>query len=175
MEPTEINEFIENYEVALAQAPQEVRDFLWSDAFEGIINGIAKTCNLNEVQKKAARDVLFDTVLGVTGEKESVEKLTAVGVSTETQDKIFAIGYEYVVAPSIEEVEKEFDEETSVPATHSGLPIVSIAPSPTDVLKNIQERLVAPTVIPPQQTQQQAEKTIPSGIKKIDPYREGVE
>jgi len=93
-------EFAEKYETALETAPVEVREFLWSDAYKGLIAGIAKTCNLSDAQKEVISDVLFDLVINMCDEVEAKERFTAAGISEEGQTTIFSLGYDYIVSLS---------------------------------------------------------------------------
>lgn len=165
--------FITNYQDALDNTPQEVRDFLWSDAYKGIIAGIVKTCALTPEQGEVVSDVLFDLTINTTDEFSARSKLTNAGITKENQDKIFVIGYEYIINPSV--IEAENVSETTT-ATQEDL-VLKNAPSPSDVLANLGARLSQPSVIAPSKRDYSSTNTGDSAItpapqKIFDPYRE---
>ncbi len=179
MENIEAKNFIDRYEEALDTTPQEVRDFLWSDAYKGIIAGIAKTLNITAQQETVVSDVIFDIVIGAIDQPEVDEKLTASGISIEDQAKILALAAENIIDPSIIEAENITDsnEEGGV-AESQPTNLSSSAPTPTEVLASLGARLSQSSVIVPSKRDYTVYKPVPSepSVQNIapsmDPYRE---
>jgi len=175
--------FITNYQDALDTTPQEVRDFLWSDGYKGIIAGIAKTLNLTPAQTKVVEDVMFDISISAIDEAGSRERLSAVGITPEIQDTVFALGYEYIVAPSITEAEntKALEEEYGpIDNADNGSSEndSSGSQTPNDVLTSLGSRLTQPSVLAPTKRDYSVTNIgdvvpmKPIAPKTFDPYRE---
>jgi hypothetical protein len=135
MNELQAQEYIDTYEEAIDVAPPEVRDFLWSDAFKGIIEGFKKEFSLTEAQAATVSEIMHDAVLGLAKEDESVQKMTDAGISDETQDKIIQLGYALIVAPSAQEAQNTAQEESDFALQPPQTPI--------EVAANIQDRLKA--------------------------------
>lgn len=178
--------FILDYELAIDSTPEEVRDFLWSDAYKGIIAGIVKTCNLTIEQGEAVSTVMFDLTINATDEMSARAVLTQVGINEDSQEKIFLIGYEYIINPSITEAEETTLTESSTD-TSDGDATSSVTTTPSaqsETLTNLATRLTNPTSIAPTKRDYsitnterggtQINSTTPSP-KTFDPYREAPE
>lgn len=170
MNPDERTEEIEEFETALDTIPEEVRKFLWSDNYQGLLSVLVKKFGLSDAQKKVVDNIIFDTIAGILDdeEEETEKRLTEAGITDEKQGELIAYIYKYFIDPSAKEAEQaaELEEDTSITTPET------TAPSPTDVIKSIQGQFSAPTPIAPAAREQQPEKQPETGIKKIDPYRE---
>ncbi|MBY0328951.1 hypothetical protein K2Q02_02565 [Patescibacteria group bacterium] len=178
--------FILDYELAIDSTPEEVRDFLWSDAYKGIIAGIVKTCNLTIEQGEAVSTVMFDLTINATDEMSARTALTRAGISEDNQEKIFLIGYEYIINPSITEAEETTITESSTDTLDGG---VTSSPTTTpsaqsETLTNLATRLTSPSILAPTKRDYSITNTAigdtqptstTSSTKTLDPYREAPE
>jgi hypothetical protein len=174
--------YIEEYEEALTNTPEEVRLFLWSNDFKKIASAIQKFCKLNDEQGAVVADILTDAVIGIMTEENATQRLSAAGINPEVQATIFRLGYTYIMEPALarteEEAEENEDKNTTdeVVATPESLPT---APSPAEALASIQERMMQAKVVAPTTRNYGIEKpsqtTIPIAPRAVDPYHEQIE
>jgi hypothetical protein len=125
MEQTNAYKVIDDYTDALDNAPESVREFLWSDAYKGLIDGIAKYCKLTDPQKTAMSDVMFDIIIGESGNDNAHERLAAAGISPLDQETILSLGYEYFVDPAMQLTEQQLDEEGEENGTVPTVPSIA--------------------------------------------------
>lgn len=191
MDGENINNYIDSYKELLAKTPDEIKDFLWSDAFKAIINGIKKAEGLSEKQSEAVEDVIFDITIGAINEAEAKNKLNFAKISQSSQEKIFLAAFDYVVFPAINKnyeivedfkideytekdnnellyTKKELQEDVFTTKTNF---------NPT-VLSNLNKKLNTLDSVSPvervhiQKNIQDDKKLEDIRIRKIDPYRE---
>jgi|GEM_PF-4162998 len=167
---------ITDYELALESTPKEVRDFLWSDTYKKIVEGIIKTCNLTPSQGEVVSDVLFDLTINAIDDVTARAKLSGVGVSEINQEKIFNLGYEFIISPSISEAEETVDlPETEYAEEEAENKEVL---TQNDPLANLATRLSQPSAIAPVKRDYSITSTpttstpLATPQKTFDPYRE---
>jgi hypothetical protein len=174
MDEIENDKFVTDYEDAIASTPDEVRDFLWGDAYQGYINGIAKFCNLSDIQKKIVSDLFFDIIINESDEVGAEQRLTDAGIPPDTQATIFSLGYNYLINAATQITEEAISNEPSV--------IQPGITSPTPVsLTSLANRLKQASVAAPAKSDYALEKnpistdsTTPSKTA-IDPYHESID
>lgn len=170
------NKIISDYELALESTPEEVRDFLWSDTYKKIVDGIVKTCNLTPSQGEVVSRVLFDLTINATDNIAARSRLSGAGVSEINQETIFNLGYEFIINPSINEAEETINfTETNVPLEETREDTET--PHRNDPLANLAARLTQPSAIAPSKrdysiTAASAPVDTTPVQKTFDPYRE---
>jgi hypothetical protein len=174
MDEIQNDKFIIDYEDAIDSTPDEVRDFLWSDAYQGYINGIAKFCNLNDAQKKVVSDLFFDVLIGESSQTDAEQRLTDASIDPTTQATIFALGYDYLIDTATQLTEEALSNEPSV------IQPGSTNPTPLS-LTSLANRLKQASVAAPAKPDYALEKnpistdsTTPSKTA-IDPYHESID
>ncbi len=82
---------------ALAGIPTEVVDFMWSDAFNLLLDALSKTLTLSEEQKQMIRGHIEDLLMQTTTMEAVAEALLQAGISEEITAKIlYAIDAEFI-------------------------------------------------------------------------------
>jgi hypothetical protein len=143
----EVN-FSNDYEEALANTPPEVRAFMWSQAFSFILKAIGDNFKLNDKQRDEVRRVAMETLVGTIAPVARQIRLSDVGVTGEIQDGVLEAINEEIVSRSLAQIEKvtediEYEKELKKQEEQDS------APSPSQALANIQERLSKPSTIAP--------------------------
>ena len=160
--------------------PAEVQGYIYSDNFSKNLAGLLNRFSLSEEDKKVITGNVYGYIATSSTEAEALENIKKIIPDQEKQlaftqwfqehvtDKIIALATDAYI-------HEEDTAEKPLTSSIKPVAIITTAPSPSDVLKNIEERLVTPVVVAPKTGEQPAAKPVVSGIKKIDPYREGVE
>ena len=68
---------------ALLLVPEEVQEFMWSDAFEYILDAGEKVIPLSKEEKDTTRQTAYDLLLQMTTMEKAGEKLVAGGLDKE--------------------------------------------------------------------------------------------
>lgn len=149
----EIN-FSNDYEEALANTPPEVRAFMWSDAFNFILKAIGDTYKLNDKQRDEVRRVTMETLVGTITPVARQIRLSDAGITGEVQDNVLEAINEEIVSRSLAQIEKvnedtEYEKELKKQEDKVTASDLTNAPSPSQALANIQERLSKPSAIAP--------------------------
>jgi hypothetical protein len=173
----DIEELSDEYSEALDMVPPEVRAFLWSDAFNIILNVISETYKLNNTQKDVVRNIAKETLIGVLTPVSRRTMLADVGIIGELQENILNAINDEIISRAIVQVEN-YNELHNNKDSELGTDIeVLRAPTPTQALANIQERLSQPKIVTPSKRDYSVEKiNTPTQetlkAPSIDPYRE---
>lgn len=168
MNEEEIKKEEQDLEDDVFLVPDEIKDFVSSDAFEGIFDIAAQVIPLSEGERKLMKLAAYDVVLRNKALDEAGRWLIESGVEKEKTIKmLYLIETEvlkYVdIALDKEDIRDEVQENTN-------------APSPTEALLSIQERLSKPTAIAPIKRDYSLEKpaanSTPAQKPTFDIYRE---
>ncbi len=140
--------FSNDYEEALANTPPEVKAFMWSQAFDFILKAIGDTFKLNDKQRDEIKRVTMETLVGTITPVARQIRLSDVGVTGEVQDGVLGAINEEIVSRSLAQIEKvsediEYEKELKKQEEQEN------APSPSQALANIQERLSKPMAVAP--------------------------
>lgn len=166
-----------DFDEALAQVPDEVQDFMWSDAFEYILDISQKTIPLNDEEKKSMRRAAYALLIRLKNMGEIAKEMLAEKIDPEKITKIL-----YIIDTQILTIVKglmKHDDQTT--EQDSGTEESSPAPSPSDMLARLNQTMTAPSTLAPTKRVYATEATTPTppsnppaptGIKSIDPYRE---
>lgn len=171
---------IQQYDDFIENTPIEIRTFLWSDAFTILVKGVAKACKLTDEQTIALKDILFDIIIGYTGEAEVRNKLNEIKVPQATQEKLFALAYETIINPAVELAQdayeikaNEIKEKPAEPETPEQTETPESIIKKDIVLENITQKIKQTAVIAPTKRDYSIESnkqtTAPA---HTDPYRE---
>lgn len=168
-------------EVAFDTIPEEVLQFIISDAFQVLISGIQKVLALSDIQMEQLKtgalavllrlksaDLVYQEFLDSGIEEELAQKMM-YAIQTELVERAVNITDFYTNDPT--------EEEEGESAGQSGIDPekVKAAPSPEDILASLEERLTKSRVVTPTtRTYDQApQSSAPVPVKRsIDPYRE---
>jgi hypothetical protein len=139
-------EFPSDYAEALNSTPTDVRDFMWSDAFEFILKAIGDTYKLNDNQRDVVKRVTMETLVGTITPVSRQIRLSDVGITGELQDNILEAINEEIVSRALGQIElyNELNEEEKEEVEQEKKDV-----SPAQALANIQERLTKPSVVAP--------------------------
>lgn len=109
------------FEEALEQLPEEVKDFLYNGAFDEAVDHITQTHQLSEEQKKTFDMTLTEVICLLTSKDTLIELFTSWGFTQEKQAAIAKKIDEHIFLPIIEatnyivEYEDEKEENKVVP------------------------------------------------------------
>lgn len=167
----------DNIDIALANIPEEVQDFMWSDAFTLLIDALQKTTGVTDIQKDIIRIEICELLLGIKGIPEVAKELSK-DMTTETVAQVlYIIDSEFITrAENLTEFYTKDPEED---------PFSDIENKNT-LLNHLSQSFTTPTTLPPvkrvyadipgTQTGSSAPKplseTLPVSKPSIDPYRE---
>ncbi len=162
---------ITSFEEALASTPEEVRRFIWSEAFDIILDAITATYQLNAQQSAAVRTVAIETVIGIGTSAEKAVTLFNTGISDDTAEQVFAVIKNEIVDRAVAQAElyQGYDVDTQETSP--------VAPN-SDVLSTLGSRLSQSSVIaPPTKRDYSLDKstTPPAQPRATDSYREKVD
>ncbi|MCC7436716.1 hypothetical protein IT402_02495 [Candidatus Nomurabacteria bacterium] len=167
---------IEKFENALANTPEEVRSFLWSDTYQNILNALQKKFSLSDEQKSIINDIIFGSLTKTITESKVEESVEKIVLDEEKKTELLSYVFYYFIEPSIQKTEEIFELEKK---EESDQETTSFAPSPAQALESIKERLSQSVKIAPVKRDYSLEKssgesTQSQNIVKpsIDPYRE---
>ena len=182
MDDTELQNYItdevtDEYSDALEAVPAEVRRFMWSDAFKTIITTIGKAAKLDGRQTEIVKEIAIETLMETITPIARRAKLSSVGIDQELQDTILEAINDEIVSRALNQVEIETDLSV-VESIENKIELQenTDAPSPTEALLSIQERLSKPTAIAPIKRDYSLEKpaanSTPAQKPTFDIYRE---
>lgn len=171
---------IEMFDTALANTPEEVRAFLWSDAYKNLLSALQKKFVLSDEQKQTLENIIFGSLTKTEEESELEKKVASLGLEEQKRDELLSYVFTYFIEPSINKAEETFELEKNEETQKEK--VVS-APNPMQALASIQERLSQTTTIAPTKRDYSVEKpldsqtlteTIPVPPKRVgpDPYKE---
>lgn len=157
-------------EEGFASMPEEVQNFMLSDAFSILLQGIQKVLGISEEQRESLRHAAYRILLGLKNEEEVLNDFINSDMSEELAVKsLYAIHTELIDrAANITEFYTEGEEEVADLTSNP----VSTAPSPADILATLGERLSKARVVAPTTRTHSVAPPQEGGIKSIDPYRE---
>lgn len=187
-EPLTTEETSDEYLELLEAVPEEVRRFIWSDAFALIIQTISKAYTLTDQQSVTLKEITLEMLTDTTTPVAIRAKLSEVGILGDFQDTILQTIDEEIISRALAQIKKYNEEESLLGETPSSETNFLVetkknerenAPSPVEALAMIKDRLSKPNTITPTKRDYSneivAEPTIseaPTGIKSVDPYRE---
>jgi hypothetical protein len=129
---------------ALLLVPEEVQEFMWSDAFEYILDAGEKVIPLSKDEKDKTRQTAYDLLLQMTTMEKAAEKLVAGGIDKEKTIKILY----FIDTEILTRAKNLIENENDINAQIEELNKVE-APSPMQAMASIQERLTKPTTVAP--------------------------
>ncbi len=171
------DDFVDEYSEALSAVPEEVRRFMWSDAFKIIIKAIAKTYNLSEEQSKVVEQIAVETLLEIITPIARQARLSSANITGDLQDAVLQAINEEIVSRALTQIEIQNDLDTEeATAEETTSQAVISAPSPLEALASIQEKLAKPAAIAPIKRDYSLEKpaanSTPAQKPTFDIYRE---
>lgn len=160
---------------ALETLPREAKDFLYKGAFTQAITDIGQTYHLTEDQKKGLDYHVTQLILLLERRNDIISYIQTLSLSSEDQQKLLLDIEQKIVMPLIvatNYIEEGIEEEEKLEEK-----ILVEAPSPSDILKTIEDRLkeakiTAPVARKVEELPSSSEKSVTDNT--IDPYREQV-
>jgi hypothetical protein len=178
MDENEVTTEEKELQDALLLVPEEVQDFMWSDAFQFILDTAEKVILLSKEERASMQRAAYNLLLQMTNMEKVAAEMTSEGIDKEKVVKmLYVIENEILIGSKniMSEAEEENAAITEAPEQSSALK----APSPVEALAMIKDRLSKPNTITPTKRDYSneivAEPTTseaPTNIKSIDPYRE---
>jgi hypothetical protein len=164
---------------ALLNIPEEVRSFIWSDAFGYIIDTAEKVIPLSKEEKTSMKLAAYKILLRTSTMEKLGEEMVQEGIDKEKVLKILYIIDTQIVTTAKNIIENSTEEEDQRPSPESNTDSTQ-APSPIQAMAMIKDRLTGPSSIAPTKRDYSAEKvadptvtsTPTTSIRSIDPYRE---
>jgi hypothetical protein len=178
---TQRDDFVDEYIEALDTIPEEVRQFLWSEAFTLILKAIGETYRLTEEQQKAVRRVVMGIVTDTSTPISRQIELSDAGITGDLQNKVLQAINDEILSRMAAQMEFEdglLDQENTNTSTEIAKTQNVSAPSPLEALAMIKDRLAKPgSITPTKRDYSDTLTTTPNtppatSIKSIDPYRE---
>lgn len=192
MENNKTTEEIE-FEEALSRVPEEIQDFMWSDAFEYILTIAQKAIHLNDEEKKSMRLAAYNLLLRISNMDKEARGMLAEGIEPEKITKILYIIHTQILTAA-KNIMNYYTENEPLEEEQSTIDLSLLeiegpkktntveAPSPADILARLNEKLKKPTAIAPitTHTDTVTEGKSPKPVhptnsntpKVFDPYRE---
>jgi hypothetical protein len=133
-----------DFEEALLLVPEEVQDFMWSDAFEYILDTAEKVIPLSKDEKDSMRRAAYDLLINLSDIETTGERLVSGGIDKEKVVKILYIIDTEILAAAKNIMEYEDDITNQISKLNEGS-----APSPMQALASIQERLTKSSTVAP--------------------------
>lgn len=146
--------------------PEEVQDFVWSDAFDAFFDIAEKVIPLSPEEKKFMKLASYDIVLRNIPFEDAGKWLLERNIEKEKVVKML-----YIIETELLKYVKAFIEEE----TEEELPEAVSTPSPKEALMSIQERLSKPSAIAPIKRDYSLDKPAseaPVSKPSFDIYRE---
>lgn len=137
---------IDKFETALANTPEEVRKFLWSEPYKNLLLAIQKKFELSNEQKGSVDAIIFESLTGTGDEKSIEQKAGELRLEEAKQDELLSYIFHYFIEPSINKTEEVFELEKR--PEDSGEKVID-APTPIQALASIKERLSQTSSIAP--------------------------
>jgi hypothetical protein len=175
------DEYVDFVENALDSTPVEVRRFLFSDTYAGIIKGFQKFFSLTDEQTTKLEQIISDSFLGLESEQGVSDRIKDLKFDDEKRDKIILYIQEYILNPVLLAISDAVPSETEGGAVMAKDAEPVSAPSPSDMIARLNQTLKQPTTIAPVRRDYSLDKTdmasntpkpSDSSTKTIDPYRE---
>lgn len=164
---------IEKFDTALSNTPEEVRSFIWSDAYKKLILAIQKNFDLSDDQKNIVEEIIFSSLTKTENNEAIEKKVGSLNLEEKKRDELLFYIFNYFIEPSINKVEETFELEKKEYTEN----VEQKEVSPAQALANIQERLSQSKIITPSKRDYSVEKinTLQQETPKatsVDPYRE---
>jgi hypothetical protein len=169
MEPTIISTEDQEITDAFASIPEEVKDFIISNDFTVIITTIQKALSLTDEQTNLLKYGAQELLMKAATMEDLVKRWQQKGISDELIAKmLYTIHQEILVrAANITDFFTEEIDESNIENQQPS------APSPSDILATLKERLQEAKVVTPTSRTQGIQPQVPkSSTASIDPYRE---
>ncbi|HEY0980403.1 MAG TPA: hypothetical protein VGE18_03290 [Candidatus Paceibacterota bacterium] len=168
------------FDEVFAKIPDEVQDFMGSEAFELIMAAMKTVLELTDAQAESARIAAYEVLIGEKTIESIGETLIASGMAPELASKILYVIDEEITsrAKNIAEFYTGAENDEPVPIENGTVPSSVNAPSPSDVLANLGARLNQSSVIVPSKrdysahTQPIEKPAVQTITPSTDPYRE---
>ena len=172
-------EFSDEYAEALETVPPEVRAFMWSEAFNVLLNKIGEAYKLTANQNDVLRDVVMKTLVGTITPVSRQGILSGAGITNEIQDQVLQTVNEEIISRALTQIQEYNDLNQETETYDDSNAVENTAPSPIQALEAIKQRLSQNTTIASTKRDVSLEnlEVKPSSIQdiakpSIDPYRE---
>lgn len=168
-------EELTQFEEALQNLPEEVKDFLYGDNYQKALESIASTHGFTEDQKKTFDLTLTDVICLLQSKDGLIELFTTWGFPQEKQALLVKDIEEKVFMPIVEAtnyiVEEDLEESTA-PAPDPYAEIQRRFVYGTPITKTEKKTYSLDKLPTPPRPPQSTEPTTQSPNSRIDPYRE---
>lgn len=160
---------------ALANVPEEVQDFMWSDAFNILLDAMQEVTQITDLQKDAVRIEIYDILIGIKDMAAVAQELLKTMAPELVAKILYIIDTEFIVRA--ENLTEFYSPDPNELSEESEKGVID-APSPNEVLKRLGQSFTKPTTLTATKRdlslnassldEPVATKSAPS----IDPYRE---
>ncbi len=162
----------EDFDKALIEVPEEVREFMWSDAYTYILDVAQKALSLTDSEKAAMRVTSYNLLLRITDMETESKNMLSSEIDPEKITKILYTIHTQILtaAKNIMKYDQYIDDEI---ASNEG----ATAPTPSDMLARLNQTFIKPTTLSSTKRDLSNEgiksiDTVPKSSSSIDPYRE---
>jgi hypothetical protein len=170
-----MNDDLATIEEGFSLIPEEVQSYIYGATFTKAFNTLCVEKNLSQNDRDKLEVALFDYLAQAETEESLLKTISSISPTPEVNQAIITWIITYVTTPIFSLiVNKEAQEEDGdVQESTENQPTSLSAPSPTQALASIKDRLSQNTVIAPTKRDYSVEKTQnTSSAPTIDPYRE---
>lgn len=154
------------FQEALDSMPEEVRDYMWSPAFDYEIEVAQKVLGLSDQEKAYVKDISYDLLMRLVTMESASEKLLNLGIAPEKVSKIMYFIYQEILQSAQNLINYYGDVQKAPQETTSD------AAGSIDQSANISNAFIPRSVLTPVKRDYSPQKTTSPDFKHIDPYRE---
>lgn len=169
------------FQEALDSMPEDVRDYMWSPAFDYTIDVAQKVLELSVTEKEYVRDISYDLLMRLIDMEAAAKKLIDKEIPPEKVSKIMYFIYQEIMQ-SAENIAAYYgDTEQTQNSSTEESPKTRPTDGSTDAaLANLGARLSQTSIIAPEKRTYSIQKEStptppPTTEKKFDPYHEPVD
>lgn len=172
---TQIEE--EDFQAALDAMPEEVRDYMWSPAFDYAIDVAEKVIELTPQEKEYVRDISYDLLMRLIDMETATKILIEKKVIPEKVSRIMYYINQEIIQSAINLV-NYYGDATEI-ARHDSSETDTVQITQNTLLSKVSQSLTAPTTIAPVKRTYDSSGPVatqppkaPDTKPAIDPYRE---
>jgi hypothetical protein len=167
----------QEFQDALDAMPEEVRDYMWSPAFDYAIDVAEKVIELTPQEKEYVRDISYDLLMRLINMETAAKTLLEKRVIPEKVSKIMYYIDQEIIQSAINLV-NYYGDATEIAQRDSG-EVNTVEEPQNTLLSKVSQSLTAPTTVAPLKRTYSSSEPIatqppkaPDTKPTIDPYRE---
>jgi|GEM_PF-3423999 len=139
-----------NFQEALDAMPEEVRDYMWSPAFDYAIDVAEKVIGLTHEEKEYVRNVAYDLLMRLTDIETAAHKLLEQKVASEKVGRIMYYLDQEILQSAVNLINFYGDiQKVAVKNSEQHTLSMSQQTTQSDILSRLSQSLTTPTTLTP--------------------------